>query len=498
MSLPVMKSPGVFITEVDLSTYAAVMNSSKIFGIVTLAQNGPINTIVEITSVSEFEKTFGNPISAGGMACVAYLNQASSLKVVRVAGSSATKRSVTLAGKKTGSTAVTSALVISAKYKGTLYSDALTAVVTTIPDGTADQFHLVIYKGEDSDDPIIDQDFTIVESQATTDVPYIISYESDDFDFSLGTTETLVSIDATTGTTFSVGDNGTTFTDDEIKAAIDVFDDSENIDLDILAAPGIVTAAAIARLVTVATNRTDTVAIIDPPMGLTPSECADFVNGESTEYPIAKLDSTYAACWYPWGKMYNEYSAAYEWMPPSAGVIAGMAKEYTTYDGWVAPAGIPRMAVTIFSQMERPLTRADRDILYESNINPLCNYKSQGLTAFGQKTLQRSLTATNRLNVRFLVNYIKKLADYSTTAFLFNNIDEETFDSWTQVISKQLDNILNRGGLYDYKVTMDWTTVTDEYLNNNIMPGIIQIKPTKTAEFIPIDVVIRNKSDDFE
>lgn len=497
MSIPVMKSPGVYISEVDLSAYAAIMNESMIFGLVTLAQNGPIGQVTDISSLKEYEDTFGYPISAGGIAATELLKVTSSVKIVRLAGSSATARSLTLKGSA-GSTAIDNAVIVSYKYKGTLFSDAIKGTVTPV-SGATDKFNLKIVKGDD-EEVLLDKNYTIVKNNATDEYPYLIADDTTDFVFTLGTENELTALTAITDAVFSLGDNGTTFTDDQVKAAIDLFDDAENIELDVLAAPGINTPAAIARLVLVAggeSNRKDTLAIIDPPQGLTPSEMADFANGTSEAYPIAKLDDSYAATYYPWGKMYNEYSGANEWMPPSVGVLKGMATEYKTYPRWTAPAGTPRFYITVFTEMEKTLTRADRDTLYESNVNPICNYKTLGLTAMGQKTTQRKLTATNRINVRLLVNYVKKLADYSTTPFLFTQITEETFNSWIQVISKQLENIKVNGGLYDYDVKMDWETVTDEMLNNNIMPGVIQIKPTKTAEFIPIDVVIRNKSDEF-
>jgi hypothetical protein len=46
-------------------------------------------------------------------------------------------------------------------------------------------------------------------------------------------------------------------------------------------------------------------------------------------------------------------------------------------------------------------------------------------------------------------------------------------------------------------IKMDYETVTDQMLEANTMPGIVQIKPTKTSEFIPIDLVIKNRSDLF-
>lgn len=491
-----MKSPGVFIDEVDLSAYAAVMDTSKIFGIVTVAQNGPIGEVISVSTVKQFEEIFGDPISDGGLACRFLLDQTSSVKVVRAASSTAAYRSTTLDAVNSQSQAVS--FVVTYKYKGTLYSDALYVTISRIADEDPDKFNILITKG-DARTELLNKNYTCDPDSATADFPYVFDDNSTDFTFTLASGVDIASVTVVSNQQFTAGNNGTDLSDTEIREFIDAFDDAENIDLDILAAPGWISAAAVDQLVTVANNRQDIVAVIDTPQGLTPQEAVDYVNGVNTDYSIQKIDSTYAACYYPWGRAYDEYEGTSKWVPASVGILPAMAHEYSAYDNWIAPAGIPRLTITVFSEMERILKRDSRDILYaDGNINPICNYKQQGLTAFGQKTMQRSLTATNRLNVRFLVNYIKKLADYASTAYLFSEINENTFDSWTQAIDAKLADIQARGGLYDYKITMDWTTVTDEYLNNNIMPGVIQIKPTKTAEFIPIDVVIRNKSDDFE
>lgn len=500
VSIKEMISPGVFIDEIDLSTYVAIMDTTKVFGIVTLAQNGPIGEVIDITSVDDYEDTLGYPISAGGLAAVEIAGITSSLKVVRLAGSSAAYRTAKLAGVSAGESgsAITEAVTVAYKNKGTLFSDAIRATVKAIEGATADKFKLIITKGEDdSEIELVNKDFTIVAANATTDFPYLIGNEDTDFRFALATTTELGSLTPVEDVTFTAGDNGLTFTDDQVRDAIDVFDDSENIDLDILSAPGLLTPAAQLRLIKVAEHRKDCFAVLDPPQGLTPAETAEYVNGTNTSYPISKLDSSYAGIWSPWGKVYNEYSGAFEWVPPSVGVLPAMANEYHTYYNWTPPAGIPRFEITNFSELERILKRTDRDVLYASHINPLCNYKMQGLTAFGQKTLQRKKSALDRINARFATNYVKKMADFASIKYLFMDIDETTFEMWTSEMKKNLTTMMLNGGLYDFKVTMDWTTVTDEMLNNNIMPGIIQIKTKKTAEFIPIDVILRNRSDDF-
>ena len=40
-------------------------------------------------------------------------------------------------------------------------------------------------------------------------------------------------------------------------------------------------------------------------------------------------------------------------------------------------------------QAERKLTQKNRDDLYDANVNPIATFPGQGVTVFGQKTLQK-------------------------------------------------------------------------------------------------------------
>jgi hypothetical protein len=46
------------------------------------------------------------------------------------------------------------------------------------------------------------------------------------------------------------------------------------------------------------------------------------------------------------------------------------------------------------------------------------------------------------------------------------------------------------GGITDYQIVMDESTVTDEAKNNLTVPGKVFISPTRPAEFFDIDFTI--------
>lgn len=280
---------------------------------------------------------------------------------------------------------------------------------------------------------------------------------------------------------------------DPILSGIKSISDKETVSTEIVAAPDIYGIDYQKALVNVADTRKDILVLLDPTRGET-----------ATHMPttFASIDSSYAATYFPWVVVYNSYDNANQAVPPSVALLPAMMREYLTYPRWASPAGQPRMSLTEVISYKQILTQEARDVLYTGGVNPLCNYKNLGNTAMGQKTLLRPNaqgleSSLNRINVRLLINYIKVNVELISASYIFTTIDQVTMDSWIMDVTKFLDSIKNQRGLYDYRILMNWNTVTTEMLNNNIMPGIIEVKPTRVAEYIPIDVVILNRDDDF-
>ena len=84
-----------------------------------------------------------------------------------------------------------------------------------------------------------------------------------------------------------------------------------------------------------------------------------------------------------------------------------MSYGQATQELWFAPAGFTRgglsannaAGIPVVGVRERLISR-DRDKLYEANINPIANFPNEGIVVFGQKTLQVTPSALDRINVR--------------------------------------------------------------------------------------------------
>ena len=300
------------------------------------------------------------------------------------------------------------------------------------------------------------------------------------------------------------GDDGAPVSIQKVFQGVALFENTEDYEINLLAAPGRFETEIVNKLLEVAQNRADTLAIIDPPQGLNYRDVIAYHNGrlsasDDAHYPKAKLNSSYGAFFYPWVKIYDQYSGENVWLPPSGVVLGAFAYNDSVGQPWFAAAGLNRGMLTSVLELEVTLDDGKRDALYGNGnaVNALVNYKQQGFTIWGNRTLQRKTSALDRINVRRLVNLVRKSIAATSAYLIFEQNDELTWGQWKGQVDPYLENIKRSRGLYDFMTKMDEETVTPYYKDRNQMPGKVWLKPTKTAEFIPIDFILTNSGAEF-
>jgi phage tail sheath protein FI len=197
-------------------------------------------------------------------------------------------------------------------------------------------------------------------------------------------------------------------------------------------------------------------------------------------------------------------NGAVNWMPPSVVALGTFASAERKSELWFGPAGYTRASLTngsaglpVLAAKER-LTREQRDELYAANINPVATFTTEGIVIFGQKTLQVTKSALDRISVRRLMIFVKKRISRIAATTLFQPNVKQTWANFTTKVIPFLDNIKTRLGLTDYKVVLDETTTTPDLIDRNIMYAKIFLKPARAIEFIAIDFVITNTGAAFE
>ena len=526
-------SPGVVVNEFDFSDYAERI-STAICGVVGWAVKGPAETLTLVTNERQLIETFGPPpvptsttvagtfgqpaktvYYAKGLvpSAIQYLRQGNQLYVVRV---------VKVGTGTTTTTVITSApatptITLTATSAGTWQSATYANVTVKIEAGgqsgtNANYFKLTVYeKGvarEVFDNLLAPPNQLPTPPTNPGDPANEISLRMNGVSayFTVTTFNTGRPLDGTyasgTGSGATTGNDGVPTTAADYYASatsgLNLFSNADTVDVNILMAPGVATEindttrTVETQLTTLAAARGDCIALVDPPFSVqTPTTAKDFANATGS-FSGNSLNSSYSAYYWPWVEVYDNYNQKSVWVPPS-GICAGVyAYNDRTTDTWWAPAGFTRGRPSSALSVWYNTTLGERESLYGPGqvVNPIVNFPGDGITVWGQKTTQRLSTALNRVNVRRMLNYAKKIISTSIRVLVFEPNDEFTWRRFVNLVNPVLQTIKDARGLYEFKVNCDATTNTPTLIDQNQMRGIILMKPTKAAEVITVDFTL--------
>lgn len=474
---------GAYAVERDYSHYIA-QASRTVLAVIGTASKGPVGEAVAITSTQDLVSKFG-PLKVdyyGLYTSQYFLSQSSKLYYVRAAGESVAPSKASITGINAESDDVSDAIVLEMIEKGT-YSNGYKVIVS---NSETEYLYDILLKNTSG--------VTIEKISEVSLEDLVEGYKTSNFNI---VTRDLTITSLTAGEyTFDGGDDGISdIKPADYNLAADALR-AETVDINLIAVPGISEAAVVNEVLTIAENRGDCLYIIDPPKGLTRDGCIQWVNGGGA-YEHTKFNSSCGAVYYDWIQIYDSVNKQYVQVPPSVSVCATYAYNDRVSDVWYAPAGLTRGIIRgVITPITR-LTRADVELLYENNINSIYEDPQVGNVVWGQKTLWREDTALNRINVRRLMNYLKKVITAACQYLVFEPNDRVTWNSFEMKVLPTLNNVKNRRGLYEYKVVKGESIVTSEDIDNYKMPCMILIRPTKAAEEIPIYFVITNTGADF-
>jgi phage tail sheath protein FI len=282
------------------------------------------------------------------------------------------------------------------------------------------------------------------------------------------------------------------------KTGMEALDDPIlNVSIALAPGPGVGDSQTIQNgLITVAERTTDFLALISPPYAVgKPGDAIDWSNGFATSRTAA-VNSSYAALYWPWVKVFQVFDGKDRWLAPEIYGARQMGVTDAVADPWFAPAGFVRGRLTKPTDVEVILNQGDRDSMYSGGncINPIVNFPQNGIAIFGQRTTQRQPTALDRINVRRMMIYIKKVILASTQRLVFEPNDKFTWTRVEQLINPLLDDIMRRRGITEFKVICDETTNTPIRVDRNEMWCKVLIKPTKTAEIVIFELNLTNQS----
>jgi phage tail sheath protein FI len=219
------------------------------------------------------------------------------------------------------------------------------------------------------------------------------------------------------------------------------------------------------------------IAIIDPPEAQTIS---------SVRKLKAKLDSKYAALYYPWVTVFDPITRQAVNLPPS-GFVAGIyARNDTERAVYKAPANeVVRGAIGF----ETLINTAQQEVLNPEGINCFRFFEGRGLRLWGARTIS-SDPEWKYVNLRRYFAYLERSIDKGTQWAVFEPNGEALWANVRATIRDFLVNEWANGALLGDKpekaffVRCDRSTMTQNDLDNGRLVCLIGVAPLKPAEFV--------------
>ena len=299
-----------------------------------------------------------------------------------------------------------------------------------------------------------------------------------------------------------------------LRKAINIASDPDYISMNAVSIPGVWRNTVTDKLLEVAEDRADTLALIDIQYAYTPASetTGDAESRNSANIPktaadtlsARSLNNSYGAAYYPWVRILDTNTNRSLWAPPSVAALGVLSNTDRNQAPWFAPAGFTRGGLSEGAaglpvlDVSRRLTADNRDALYDKNINPIAKFPAEGIVVFGQKTLQQTASALDRINVRRLMIYLKREISFIASRLLFGPNSQETWDRFLGQATPLLESVQAEFGIEEFRLVLDDSTTTPDLVDRNIIYAKLLVKPTRAVEFFAIDFVVTNSGAAFD
>lgn len=285
------------------------------------------------------------------------------------------------------------------------------------------------------------------------------------------------------------------------RKAVDVMEEKADVEIQILAIPGLRHPSITDYAIDSVENRFDAMLLMDIEEK---DQNNEFVTGSSDQltnvtytvnnFESRNLDSSFAAAYFPDVVITDPATNSNVQCPPSVAVLGAFSLNDSVSHPWFAPAGFTRGALSTVLESQVKLKRANLDALYEADINPITAFPhTPGVVVFGQKTLQAAQSALDRVNVRRLLIDIRRRVKKIANGLLFEPNRVDTLARFSNLVNPVMQQIQTQQGLDRYKVQIDTSTTTQADVENNTIRGKIFLQPTRSLEFISLDFVVTNQ-----
>lgn len=289
-------------------------------------------------------------------------------------------------------------------------------------------------------------------------------------------------------------------------SAANIVKSKTDVEMQLLVVPGIKQPVVTDTLSEIARDRSDVLYIMDiveyDNLGqeVTGSAQVPSVSNTALNFKSRSIDNSFAAAYYPEVVLTDPNTLTNVVAPASVAVLGAFSRNDKLAKPWFAAAGFNRGNLNSTQEAKVKLSKDNLDTLQDANINPLVAFPGAaqstqaqgGVVVYGQKTLQASASALDRVNVRRLLIELKRLARDVAKTILFEPNVQATLSKFSSALNPKLARVQKQLGVEKYKVVIDTSTTTAADIENNTIKGQIIVQPYKSVEYVGIDFEVGN------
>lgn len=200
----------------------------------------------------------------------------------------------------------------------------------------------------------------------------------------------------------------------------------------------------------------------------------------------AKLNSRYAAFYYPWVRVLDPITRRQINLPPSGFVTGIYARNDTLRAVYKAPAN---EVVNLALGFEKTLNKAQQEVLNPEGINCFRFFEGRGYLLWGAR-MATDDPEWKYVNLRRYFAYLERSIDIGTQWAVFEPNGPDLWANVKRTIESFLLNEWTNGALLGekpdkaYFVRCDRSTMTQNDLDNGRLVCLIGVAPLRPAEFV--------------
>jgi uncharacterized protein len=199
-----------------------------------------------------------------------------------------------------------------------------------------------------------------------------------------------------------------------------------------------------------------------------------------------RIDSSWAAFYYPWIRILDPVTRTEIFVPPSGSVAGIYARNDINRAVWKAPAN---EVVNLAIGFEKLLNKSQQDVLNPEGINCFRFFEDRGFRLWGARTAS-SDPEWKYVNLRRYFAYLEHSIDKGTQWAVFEPNGEALWANVRRTISDFLLNEFQMGALLGdkpeqaYFVRCDRSTMTQNDLDNGRLVCLIGVAALRPAEYV--------------